>query len=705
MSVLDPEQVRSDSPVRSLGAAGLLFLATFLAYLPLQRAGFIWDDDVYVEQNETLRSLTGLRQIWLSPRSIPQYYPLVHTSFWLQFHLWELWATGFHLVNVFFHAANSCLVWLILQRLRIRGAWLASLIFALHPVQVESVAWITEHKNVLSGFFYLAAMWTAVRFLRLDVVAETGPENSSATSNDRTHPSTTSSAPVGSYILATIFFIAALLCKTVTCSLPAALLLLIYWRRGHITRRELLLLMPWFLVGIGFGWLTTWMEAHHVGATGREFPWTFTDRLLIAGRALWFYASKLFFPTQLTFMYEQWKIDPRVWWQWMYVISAGTLPLLLWINRFRLGRGPLVAVLFFGGTLFPALGFINVYPMRYTFVADHFQYLASLGLIVLFSAGLNRLFSPSTGLTPEAGRRPVPVAWISVQTAIALVLGGLTAKQACIYENLEVLWKDTLAKNPSSWMAHNNLGSVYLHRGAPAAALAEYEAAIRYKPDNPEALNNVGFLYSDAGDSKRAESALRKALELTPGDELVWFNLGEELSRQNRLSEALEAYQHAEMINPVQAINSFKVGITWFNLGKLSEARSALERSAHNDPEFAHGRGNLGHVLLRLGKPAEALQQFNLALEKSSRRGDTESPGRKRSMTPNDDSSSKSFENVVRTLRAAALKELHRNAEAREEYQAVLKTLAADDPLAAEIRQALQLLAPSTGRDKTIPSP
>ena len=428
---------------------GLIVLLVFLAYLPALHGGFIWDDDFYVTNNPTLHDLGGLQRIWFKVGAVPQYYPMVHTTFWLEYHLWGLNPVGYHLINVLLHATAAILLWQVLLHLQIPGAWLAAVLFALHPVCVESVAWITERKNVLSAVFYFAAALAYLRFVALE---EPGGPN-----RLRWYW----------YLGALVLFMAALLSKTVTCSLPAALLLVCWWKKGRVQRGDILPLLPFFVLGVGLGLMTAWIEKYHVGAQGAEWSLTFGERCLIAGRALWFYAGKLVWPVHLTFIYPRWKIEPEVWWQWLFPIAAVGVVAGLWLARRRIGKGPLVAVLFFAGTLGPALGFVNVYPMRYSFVADHFQYLASVGLITLCAAGLARI------------PRIIPA-------TLVVLLGALTWQQAGIYRNLETLWRDTLAKNPDCWMAHNNLGHLLSNQGRIDEAMEHYHKAIQINPNHYE---------------------------------------------------------------------------------------------------------------------------------------------------------------------------------------------------------------------------
>ena len=310
----------------------VLAVVTFAAYQPTWHAGFIWDDDTHVTENANLRSLHGLYRIWFEPLADQQYYPLQLTSFWIEYHLWGLRPFGYHAVNVLLHVLNALLLWMVLQQLDVPGAWLAAAVFAVHPVQVESVAWVSELKNLLSTTFYLGALLAFFRFRPLSGEAQAG------------------SPPWRFYWLAIALFLCALLSKTVACSLPAVLVLLLWWKRGRVERRDIGVLSPMFLLGITFGLMTAWLEKHHVGASGPEWSLSFLQRCLLAGRALWFYAGKLFWPHPLIFIYPRWEIDPGAWWQYLFPAAALVVLIALWWLRSRIGRGPLVAVLCFACT-------------------------------------------------------------------------------------------------------------------------------------------------------------------------------------------------------------------------------------------------------------------------------------------------------------------------------------------------------------------
>ncbi|HOW90395.1 MAG TPA: hypothetical protein PL037_08930, partial [Elusimicrobiales bacterium] len=359
-------------------AAALLILMTVLAYLPaIRHGGFIWDDEDNVTGNSLLRSASGLRDIWTkvgeNEGGTIQYYPLTYTSFWLEHRLWCLWPSGYHLNNVLLHGLNAVLLWIILLRLRVPGALLAAAVFALHPVNVESVAWITERKNVLSGLFYFLSLLSFIRFFGL----ADSPEEK---------PSSRLAGGRSSYYLGLALFACALASKTATVTLPAAILLLIWWRTGRLGWKNVSLTAPLFLLAFLSGLVTLYVEKYPGGAMGGEWDLSAVEHILLAGRIVWFYAGKLLWPQPLMLIYPRWEISQAAWAQYLFPLSLAAVTALLWLVRKRTGRGPLAAVSFFIVTLAPLLGFVDVQYMRLSYVADHFQYLAGLGPIVLSSA-------------------------------------------------------------------------------------------------------------------------------------------------------------------------------------------------------------------------------------------------------------------------------------------------------------------------------
>jgi tetratricopeptide (TPR) repeat protein len=605
-------RLAADEVRLSLWHGVVLFALVSVTYIPALRCGFIWDDDEYVTENPTLRTLDGLRRIWLVPRATPQYYPLVHTTFWVEYHLWGLAPAGYHLVNVVIHAVSACLAWLILRRLGIPGAWLAAAVFGLHPVHVESVAWVTERKNVLSGLFYFSALLIWIDFAALGVARPQA-----------------AARPGLKYALATLSFAAALLSKSVTCSLPAVILLLTLWRRGRITRKEVGLLLPWFILGLLSGINTAILEKSHVGAVGATFAWSFTERCLIAGHALCFYGGKLAWPDPLIFFYPRWAISTRSVEQWAYVACALALPAAMFALRRRWGYGPLVAALFFGGTLFPALGFFNIYPMRYSFVADHFQYLASLGPITLICAiaatWVERLATaPADDKQPEvshAHRSAFDPRWmvgIFLAACLLGLLARLTWKQQAVYRNSEALWSDVLAKNPQSGIAHFHLGKVRTAQGRTYEATEHFRDALRLQTDDSE-LHIINTLLANSlvreGEVEPARAAYQEALRRDPNFWEALNGLGNLLARQGQTDPAIALYRRALAVAPLQAAVHHNLANALAVKGDFAESEGHYRESIRIDQDSAVAHLNFGNLLARQNRFAEAERQFVAALD------------------------------------------------------------------------------------------
>jgi len=556
--------------------AAAIVLLMVVAYVPAIQSGFIWDDDEYVTENLTLKSVSGLEQIWFQPRSTPQYYPLVFTSFWVEYRLWGLDPLGYHAVNVLLQALNALLLWLTLKRLRVPGAWLAAAIFALHPAHVESVAWVTERKNLLSGLFYFGSALCLFRFFQVD---------------DHETPTPFRWRWYG---LALIFFICALLSKTVTCSLPVATMLVLWWKRGRVRGSELGALAPFLVLGAAFALWTAWLETHHVGATGEEWNLSAVGRFLVAGRALWFYAGKLVWPANLTFTYPRWDINVRMWWQYLFPLGVLVAVSLLWALRGRIGRGPVGGVLFFIVTLFPALGFVAVYPFRFSYVADHFQYLASVGLITLAAASLAR----GAQRLPPKVKNMAPVSGC----VLAMTLAALTWHQAHIYKDAETLWRDTIKKNPAAWHRRYDLATILAVKGNLDEAITQYREALRLKPDFADGHNNLGLTLFRKGETTEAMQQFAEALKLKPDHGEAHYNIAVALAVQGRSEEAIQQFYAHLQIRPAHAEAHYNLGLVLANAGKLEEASKHFSEALRLQPDHKEARRNLELALRLMGK-------------------------------------------------------------------------------------------------------
>jgi protein O-mannosyl-transferase len=567
----------------------LVFGATLLVYFPALRGGFIWDDDHHVP-TVALQSWHGLWRIWFELGSTQQYYPILFSAFWAQHRLWGEATLGYHLFSVLCHATSAWLFALVLRRIfgsALRGfEWFGALLFALHPVCVESVAWISEQKNTLSTVFYLLA---ALAYLRFD--------------RDRRRPA---------YWLATGFFVLALLSKTVTATLPAALLVVGWWRRGRWPgRQDAVPLLPWFGLGAAAGLFSGWVERTYVGAQGGVFELSLAQRCLVAGREIWFYLGKLLWPANLIFIYPRWTVNAAEGWQWLYPIAALALLAVLWAIRGR-SRGPLAALLFFVGTLFPTLGFFNIYAFIYSYVTDHWQYLASLGIIALAAGAWARW---AWGPDATVGRRETPRG-LSLAAA-SLLLGGLGVlswRQSRMYRDIDTFYRTTIAENPGCWLAHNNLANRLLQAGKVEEAIEHYEAAARLDAGDPEALDNLGVALASGGKAGEAIASFHAALGLRPDFPKAHYNLGLILAAVGRLPEAGEQYQAAVRENPRYAEAYNNLGVIQASTGRPAEAAASFAAALQLLPDYSEAHNNLGLLLAGSGRFPEAIAEYRTAL-------------------------------------------------------------------------------------------
>jgi len=533
------EAVISPSFMRSALPHALLLLCVLVLYLPVYSAGFIWDDDSYVVDNVLLHDVEGLRRIWI-PGETPQYYPIVFVSFWIEYQIWELDPRGYHVVNVVLHAINACLVALVMQRLRVPGAFLIGVCFGVHPIMVESVAWITERKNVLSMTFFLSAAMAYLAFQRV---------------RDGEAPSRRTADAWGWYGLSLGLFALALLSKTVTCSLPAALILAMLWLRQSMDVRRLAPLVPMFAMGIALAAITVVLERTHVGASGEDFSHGLVERTLIACRALLFYPWLMLWPSPLMFIHPRWDIDTHAVSAYLpllavTVIAAGCIP------AWRRGlRGPVLAICLYAGMIFPAIGFFNVYPHIFSFVAEHFVYHASIGVFAFFVGGAVFV------VRKTAWNRAV---LMSVTAVVLAALSTATYSYARVYVDAETLYRDTIAKNPNAWMPRNNLASELLRQaerlrstGDERLAVARAEEAaeqslaiIAIRPSHHTAWSNLSEARRFVGDVAGALVAIREAVSIHPGYPDYHWMEGRLAQLSGDPHAATEAFDHAISLLP-----------------------------------------------------------------------------------------------------------------------------------------------------------
>ena len=515
-----PLEERRRSDARSMLALGALVL---VAYLPALRGSFVWDDDKNIVRNGNLRSLAGLWRIWSDPHASQQYYPLTHTTFWINFALGGLSPLAYHLVNVALHVVSAILVFAVLRRLAVRGAPLAAALFALHPLNVESVAWVTERKNVLAGALGLASF---LFYLRFD----------EATHGEGDEPRDPKHVR-GLWAISLGLFLLALLAKTAVAVAPAVMLVVVLLLRGRRLARVARPLAPFFTLGIAAGLFTAWLERTHVGAHGADFAWSSPERVALAGRIFLFYLQKLFAPVDLAFFYPRWAISasPAAF---LYALGALAVIGLALAARRRFGPGPLAAALAYAALLFPALGFFNVYFMRYSFVQNHFQYFASIPALALAAAAIDLAFE-------RLSRWKLPLAGV-----LSTLLAGLSFIQASTFRDYETLFLSALMKNPDAWVASYNLGLWYVDRGRPREAVVMHAAALRAKPDEPDVVLNFGVALAGLGRTEEALPLFRKAAAMRPDHPETRLDLAAGLDLAGAPAEAVIAYREALRLRP-----------------------------------------------------------------------------------------------------------------------------------------------------------
>jgi protein O-mannosyl-transferase len=551
------------TPGRLAGAA-LLAAVVCVAYAPVRHAGYVWDDDAHVTHNAALVDARGLAAIWTTLDATPQYYPLTHTTFWIEHHLWGLNPLGYHVDNVLLHAASAFVLWRLLLLLEIPGALLAACVFAVHPVEVESVAWITERKNVLSGLLYLLS---AHAFLSWGLIR--GARRAARP------------------WVAALLFVGALLAKTVVSTLPVALAIVLWWKRGRVRAAEIAWLAPMLAVGAAFGALTRHLEATQISASGAEWALGFSDRLVLAGRVPWFYLGKLAWPADLSFVYPRWAVTAAAPAAWIPLACGVALAAAAWRARGYLGRGPIAALAFTVVTLAPALGFFNVYPMRYSYVADHFQYLASLGPIVLAAAAAATAWRRLKAHRPWAARAGPVVAAVLVG-ALAVV----SFDRAQAFADEETLWRDTLARNPAAWLAHNDLGILLARRGDTHEAESHFRAALALKPDHAGAAANLGYALEIEGRDGEAADALSRAAELAPDDADARIHLTRCLLRLGRADAALPHALAAARLRPDDPEVLCDAGTLLAQVGRPAEGLPYLDKALALRPNFSRAEAN-----------------------------------------------------------------------------------------------------------------
>jgi protein O-mannosyl-transferase len=593
----------STSPLDRRGwLAGLLVLVGVVAYLPMLRNGFVWDDDTFLTKNVLIKAPDGLWRFWFSTQP-SDYWPVTSTTLWVEWRLWGMHAVGYHVTNLILHVAEGLMLWSVLRRLKVPGAYLAALLFVVHPVNVESVAWIAQRKNLMAMLFYLAS---SLCFLKTDLASPT------ATPGSRKW-----------YWLSLLTFILALLSKGSVAPLPVVFLGIIAWRR-RVTLRDVLSLAPFFLVAVVLIGVNIWFQTHGSGEVVRQANGL--ERLLGAGAVVWFYLSKALLPVDLTFVYPQWHISAANLFWWLPLLGAIAVTGILWwkgcspsslpvipsgarnpplapdeiprsARNDKGWRSVLFAWLYFGVMLLPVMGFTDVYFMRYSLVADHYQHIAIIGVLALAAAGWAQWGGDAR--------------WkLGLAAAVVAGLAVLTWQQCGMYRDTPTLYRVTLERNPDCWMVYNNLALSEAEAGQTADATRDFERALQLNPDFYEAHLNFGSVLLNTGHPAEALVQYEQAARSPGNQPVAHYSLGNALHSLGRNPEAIREYERAVQLRPDYPDAENNLGFALETAGRLPDAVRHYRRALQLDPDNVGANYNLGNALRASGQGSEAIGYF-----------------------------------------------------------------------------------------------
>ncbi len=584
-STTSPGGLLSSSKFRlGLGAALIVCLA-FFAYKPCFQGRFILDDDLLVTQNQLIKSPSGLWDFWFTTKAI-DYWPTSNSTLWLEWRIWGDNPVGYRVTNVLLHAVECLLIWLILRRLSIPGAYFAAVLFAIHPVNVDSVAWVASRKNLVALFFSLLSV---LCYLNLEIPSAEGERSFGKKALW--------------YGLSFVCFILAVLGKGSVVILPALLLLILLWRR-RLVIGDFLRTAPFFVAAAGLGWVNVWFQTHGVHDVGRHA--NFVERLLTAAGAVWFYLYKALLPINLCFVYPMWTDAERQGRFWLALVAAMAVTAALLFNRnSKVGRPLLFAWFFFIIALFPALGFADIGFMDYSLVADRYLHIALIGLVALVGAAWAWWFRSSPGVQPFA---------LISAVVVAACFFGLTFEHAGLYCEPNRLYETTLARNPGAWMIRNNYGLSFQQKNDWAGAVRQYEQVIKEKPDYGPAYTNIGNALAQLGRLPEAIEMLEKSIKIDPKASEAVCNLGNAYILSGRLEDGIAEYKKALAIQPdyVEAMGNLTV--TLIRAKRYSEAVEYGLQAVKTKPDFPEYRSQLAVAALGVKNYSLAAEQYEILL-------------------------------------------------------------------------------------------
>lgn len=592
-----------------LAGASLIMVLTFAVYFPALTGGFIFDDNLLLTDNALIKAHDGLHRIWLTTEPY-EYYPISYSSLWIEWRLWDRNPTGYHIASAVLHIASALLIWSVLQRLAIPGAFLAALLFVVHPVNVESVAWIAQRRNNLAIVFaLLSILW----YLRDE---EGRGKTREAERRRGGEEETRGLTGFGFwYWLSLLAFVLAMLSKGSVAMLPVVLLFIIWWQQSRWTAQSIARTVPFFLIAAVLTCINVWFQTHGADVVIREAG--FGQRLAGAGAVVWFYLSKAFVPIDLVLVYPQWRISTGNLLWWLPLLAAVAVTFQLWRKRSspQANWGPALwfAWGFFCVALTPVLGFADVGFMEYTLVADHYQQIALIGVVALVAAGWSAWNA----------RGPRAIRWAAVVFATAVVglLSLLTWRQNWLYTDSVLLYEATLKQNPDSWLAHNLLGNELLATGRLPESIEHFQRSLRLQPNSAVAHNDLGVGLFHAGRIPEAIDQYREALNLKPDYAEACNNLGFALITTGRLPEAIEQYEQAVRIKPDFAEAYNGLGTAARMQDRPQEAIEYYGQALRIEPDYARAYANLSLAYAQLHQTTEAVGAAQKALELARAQG------------------------------------------------------------------------------------
>jgi len=565
----------------------ILILAVILAYQPVWQAGFTWDDDMIVSSNPCIVGPLGLKEIWTTSCTAQFLYPLVLTTFWLEHVLWGLAPLPYHLVNVFMHGACALVLWRILRNLEVRGAWLGAALWALHPVQVETAAWISEMKNTESCLFYLLTILFFVKGLK-------------------TAPFANRSADNWNYAIALLCAALAMASKPSTLLLPVVLGLCAWWVRRRWYWRDMAKVGLFLLMSIAAAAITMKI-AQQNGTDELQWAQSWPERLVTAGDVFWFYLGKLLWPYPLITFYPGWEIDAGRCISYLPIVTLVLVLSILWLKRQSWTRSYFFAFAYYLATLLPVMGLFSMPSFRYSLVEDHFQYLASMGPLALTGAGLSRFSDFAISRMPRLQ--------FTLCAGLLLILGILSWRQTWVYQNEHTLWTYNLTKNPNCWLAYDGLGVELVKKGQADEAIKLFQKSLAINPNFAVTHINFGLALAQKGRMDEAIAEYQKALAINPNSAAIHVKLGEALFQRNQMDEAIMHYQKALEIDPNFALAYNNLGLVFVQKGQVDDAIPQYQKALEIDPNFAMVHNNLGVAFFQNGQVPEAVEQYQKALK------------------------------------------------------------------------------------------